>query len=64
MIINNKGDTMKFKIFLIVMAVMLVLAACGPKTIDESITLLDHEKNEVTFPQEKPVLFFFITTYT
>ena len=55
---------MKLKIFLIVAAAMLVLAACGPKTIEESITLLDHENNEVSFPQEKPVLLFFMTTYT
>ena len=49
---------MKLKIFLIVAAAMLVLAACGTKRIDESITLLDHENNEVTFPQEKPFLFY------
>ncbi|WP_394231950.1 hypothetical protein [Niallia oryzisoli] len=55
---------MKIKLFLFVAAVMLLLAACGPKTIDESITLLDHEKNDVTIPQEKPVLLFYITTYT
>ncbi|HEY4549972.1 MAG TPA: hypothetical protein VIG98_06820 [Bacillus sp. (in: firmicutes)] len=55
---------MKLKIFLIVAAAMLVLAACGTKTIDESVTLLDNENNEVNFPQEKPVLFFFMTTYT
>jgi protein involved in sex pheromone biosynthesis len=55
---------MKLKIFLLVTAAMLVLAACGPKTIDESVTLLDHENNKVTFPQEKPVLLFFMTTYT
>lgn len=55
---------MKLKVLLIIAAAMLLLAACGPKTIDESITLLDHEKNEVTFPQEKPVLLFYITTYT
>ena len=55
---------MKLKIFLLVIVAMFILAACGPKSIDESITLLDHENNDVTFPQEKPVLFFFITTYT
>ncbi|WP_338447682.1 hypothetical protein R4Z09_15615 [Niallia oryzisoli] len=55
---------MKLKFLFIVAAAMLLLAACGPKTIDESITLLDHEKNEVTIPQEKPVLLFYITTYT
>jgi hypothetical protein len=61
---NNRGDTMKLRIFLIVAAAMLVLAACGTKTIDESVTLLDEENNEVNFPQEKPVLLFFMTTYT
>ena len=55
---------MKLKIFLIVATAMFVLAACGTKTIDESVTLLDNENNEVNFPQEKPVLFFFMTTYT
>lgn len=55
---------MKIKILLMFVSIMLLLTACGPKKFDESITLLDHENNEVTFPQEKPVLFFFITTYT
>jgi ABC-type glycerol-3-phosphate transport system substrate-binding protein len=55
---------MKLKIILIVLATALLLAACGSKSIDESVTLLDHEKKEVTFPKDKPVLFFFITTYT
>ena len=54
---------MKLKIFLTMATIMLLLTACGSKTVDE-ITLVDHEKNEVTFPQEKPVLFFFITSYT
>ncbi|MBS4190517.1 hypothetical protein KHA94_09985 [Bacillus sp. FJAT-49705] len=55
---------MKIKTLIILAVVMLMLSACGPKKIDESITLLDHNNNEVTFPQDKPVLFFFITTYT
>ena len=54
---------MKLKIILIVLATALLLAACGSKSID-SVTLLDDENNEVTFPKDKPVLFFFITTYT
>ena len=54
---------MKLKGLLIVVATLLFLAACGQKSI-ESVTLLDHENNEVTFPQDKPVLLFFITTYT
>ena len=55
---------MKLKIFLLVLVAMFILAACGPKSIDESITLVDHDNNEVTFPQDKPVLLFFMTTYT
>ena len=54
---------MRLKILLVVIMAIFFLAACGSKTIDESITLLNHEKNEVAFPQEKPVLLFFITTY-
>lgn len=42
----------------------LLLSACGASKIEEPITLQDHAGNEVTFPQEKPVIFFFITTYT
>lgn len=53
---------MRLKMFLIA-AAMLLLAACAPKSMEESITLLDHEKNEVTVPQDQPVLLFFITTY-
>jgi uncharacterized lipoprotein YmbA len=60
----KNGGYMRLKILIIVIMAILFLAACGSKTIDESITLLDHEKNEVTFPQKKPVLLFFITTYT
>jgi hypothetical protein len=32
-------------------------------TLIEPITLLNHEQKEVTFPLEKPTVFFFITTY-
>lgn len=42
----------------------LVLSAFGQKTLTEPITLLNHEQKEVTFPLEKPTVFFFITTYT
>lgn len=55
---------MKLKIYLIVAAAVIFLAACSSNGMDGPITLQDHENNEVTFPQEKPVLFFFITTYT
>ncbi|WP_181833208.1 hypothetical protein [Bacillus taeanensis] len=55
---------MKTKLIFLLLSAVLVLAACGDKKVEEQMTLLDHEKNEVTFPQEKPTLFFFITTYT
>jgi hypothetical protein len=55
---------MKLKHFLIVAAAVFFLSACGSKNIGESFTLVNHENEEVTFPQEKPVLFFFVTTYT
>ena len=55
---------MKLKLWLIAAVAVLLLAACGQKSIDESITLHDHENNEVTIPQDKPVLLFFITTYS
>jgi hypothetical protein len=55
---------MKLKIFLILAAALVFLSGCGSKDVIQSTTLLDHENQEVTFPQDKPVLFFFITTYT
>ncbi|MFC4321604.1 lipoprotein [Litchfieldia salsa] len=55
---------MKKKIMLLLVLIVLVLAGCGQKQIEESITLLDQNNNEVSFPQDKPTLFFFITTYT
>ncbi|WP_456276786.1 hypothetical protein [Bacillus sp. AK128] len=42
----------------------LLLAACGNPSIDESITLQNQTGEEVTFPSDKPVVFFFMTTYT
>lgn len=41
----------------------LTKASDNDKT-DGPVTLLDHNFKEVTFPQEKPTLFFFLTTYT
>jgi hypothetical protein len=43
---------------------ILFLAACGNQSIGEPIKLANHEGQEVTFPTGKPVLFFFMTTYT
>lgn len=43
---------------------ILVLSACGQKTLNEPITLLTQDQKEVTFPLEKPTVLFFITTYT
>ncbi|WP_338469500.1 lipoprotein [Niallia sp. XMNu-256] len=43
---------------------ILLLAACGQKGLAEPVTLLNHEEKQVTFPLEKPTLFFFLTTYT
>lgn len=57
------GNIMKLKLWLIAAAAILLLAACGQKSIEESVTLHDHENNEVIIPQDKPVLLFFITAY-
>jgi len=42
----------------------IVIAGCGTDKLSEPTTLLNQDQQEVTFPQEKPTLFFFITTYT
>jgi hypothetical protein len=55
---------MQRKIMFLFVIVVFVLAACGQKQMEESVTLLDQNNNEVSFPQDKPTLFFFITTYT
>ncbi|MCP8615365.1 hypothetical protein [Salirhabdus salicampi] len=56
---------MKSKILILVLFLTLIITACGQKaTIDDPITLLNQDQEEVTFPLEKPTLFFFITTYT
>lgn len=54
---------MKLKMMLLLVAAAVFLTACGQDNL-ESTTLLDHNKHEVTFPQDKPTLFFFITSYT
>ncbi|MDQ0268277.1 hypothetical protein [Cytobacillus purgationiresistens] len=55
---------MRKKLLLLLIATLFVVAGCSSKGMDNSITLQNHENNDVSFPQEKPVLFFFITTYT
>jgi hypothetical protein len=42
---------------------LLVLSAFGQMKLTKPITLLNHEQQEITFPLEKPTVFFFITTY-
>jgi ABC-type glycerol-3-phosphate transport system substrate-binding protein len=55
---------MKFKMFLLLLLAAIAIAGCGTDKMSEPTTLLNQDKQEVTFPQEKPTLFFFITTYT
>ena len=55
---------MKWKWLALILLLFLFLAACGQKGLEEPVTLINHEEKEVTLPQEKPVLFFFLTTYT
>jgi major membrane immunogen (membrane-anchored lipoprotein) len=55
---------MKTKIVGLLVSILLLLSACGQEKMDGTMTLLDQNNKEVTFPQEKPTLFFFITTYT
>ncbi|MGN7175163.1 hypothetical protein [Cytobacillus sp. SAFR-174] len=52
---------MKKKLMFLLAIVFLVLTACGK---DQTIALKDQSGNEVAFPQDKPSVFFFITTYT
>lgn len=55
---------MKPKLIIMFLFSILVLSACGQKTLSEPITLLNQDQQEVTFPLEKPTVFFFITSYT
>ncbi|MEH7180497.1 lipoprotein [Neobacillus vireti] len=55
---------MKPRILVLFLLAVLVLSACGQKTLNEPLTLLNQDQKEVTFPSEKPTVFFFITTYT
>ena len=55
---------MKSKKLVFFLLSMLLLAACGQKTLSEPITLHNQAQKEITFPLEKPTVFFFITSYT
>ncbi|MDQ0970946.1 hypothetical protein QFZ31_000824 [Neobacillus niacini] len=55
---------MKLKVLLLFFMAVLVVTACGQKTLSEPITLHNQDQKKVTFPLEKPTVFFFITTYT
>ncbi|MEK3990043.1 hypothetical protein [Robertmurraya sp. FSL R5-0851] len=52
------------RLFSLLAILLLLLPACGTEKMDGTLVLVDQNKKEVTFPQEKPTLFFFITTYT
>lgn len=54
---------LKIKTALLMVAALVFLTACTAE-VDKAVTLVDQEGKEITFPTEKPVLFFFITTYT
>jgi major membrane immunogen (membrane-anchored lipoprotein) len=55
---------MKTKLLFIFLATLLLLTACGLKKMDGTLKLVDQNNKEITFPQDKPAVFFFITTYT
>ncbi|GAA0479867.1 hypothetical protein GCM10008986_00400 [Salinibacillus aidingensis] len=54
---------MKSKVVTLLLVFGVMLTACSPAA-DEPVTLQNHAGEEVNIPGEKPVLFFFITTYT
>jgi hypothetical protein len=55
---------MRLKMFVLLLVTVLLLTACGEKELNESITLLNQNKEEISFPLKKPALLFFITSYT
>lgn len=61
---NGKEKNMKFKLIVLVIISILLITACGQKTLSEPITLHNQDQKEVSFPLEKPTVFFFITSYT
>lgn len=63
---KRKSSVVVFILIIIALFLgILLLTLVGQKdNKDEPITLFDQNKKEVTFPLEKPTLFFFLTTYT
>lgn len=61
---NKKENHMKSRIMVLFLIAIFVLSACGQKTLSEPITLLNNKMEEVTFPLEKPTVFFFLTSST
>ncbi|WP_264740796.1 hypothetical protein [Cytobacillus firmus] len=55
---------MKTRNIIILLLIVLVLTACGKTKLEGNMVLLNQDREEVTFPQDKPTLFFFMTTYT
>ena len=49
---------MKPRFIVLFLIAVLVLSACGQKTLSEPMTLLNQDQKEVTFPSEKPTVFF------
>lgn len=43
---------------------LMALTACGNQAVSEPIQLQNQDGQEVTLPAEKPVVLFFMTTYT
>lgn len=60
---KDKENEMRLKLLLLFLTSVLILSACGQQKMDP-VTLLNHNGEEVTFPAEKPAVFFFITSYT
>lgn len=55
---------MKIKFIMLLLISVLALSACGQSGMDEPVTLLNQNNEEVTFPTGEPVVFFFMTSYT
>ncbi|WP_200816493.1 hypothetical protein [Salirhabdus sp. Marseille-P4669] len=54
---------MKKKLTVFSLIITLFLVACGQGDVDK-VVLKNQDNVDVTFPGDKPTLFFFITTYT